>query len=86
LGKFHPREDHHIRTLQRPQRLPQNAARQQRALPEWVRGINEHDVQVTRQTIVLKPIIQNNHLRAKMLTGMLAACEAIPAYQNRDSR
>jgi hypothetical protein len=53
---------------------------------EGIRGIQQHDIQITVQRQMLKTIVEDDYLRAKVVTGISTAPVAVLANKDGDSR
>jgi hypothetical protein len=70
---------------QRPDRLLKRTARQQPAIAETGLAVDRNHVHVALQRVTLKPVIENENLRAKSSGRAHSDVETIVPDENRDS-
>src|SRR5215471_16518439 len=83
---LHARQHNSISAPQSSERFTQDATREESPRPKGIAGVNQHNIQIALQRMMLKTIIEDQHLRPKLLIGIVPSTIAILANQYWDPR
>jgi hypothetical protein len=80
--------DHHgISTLQGTRRFPQPTVRKEVAVQTGPHGVNQNDVEITMDSSMLEPVIENEHIEGSRIVMKHLSCDtdSISTDQKRES-